>query len=486
MLNQSKSNTKNIWKYFVVLPILALFLMSFNVETVEIVKESKELTTTSDLSVISNDELFPTYNSINNNTPSKVIPKKLAIPKAFIAQKLIQIKIDKNTSDQELDDIVSSLKKDGIEFNYKNVKRNENNEIIGIHITYKDSDGNTGNYALKSDNPINAFHFYKEENGSIGFRSENVKREKYREFVAQREMSDEKRDQMRKEREYMMQEHMQAMEEREAMSEERRQEVEERIEKAYEVRKEEMKERRKEMEIRMKKARKAHEKVREEQQKQRKIIIKERIERHDSLKDKHSNIFIHEMDDHNDNKLFFPSKSKALFIVDGEESDENIIELMSPEDIAQINVLKGDHAIKLYGKKGKDGVIVIKTKPHGKNDFELEFDHEFTEPNFEVMVDPNMEMEWVSEFGNVEIQTIDKKTTHEDLKDMKSDFKSKNIDFSYSKVKRNKDGEITRIKISLNDKQGNKSSSTFDKGNKGISTVIVGKNKNNLIIKSIY
>ena len=186
-----------------------------------------------------------------------------------------------------------------------------------------------------------------------------------------------------------------------------------------------------------------------------------------------------------ENEFLFRGKNKTMFIVNGEESDEKIIELISPEDIAHVNVLKGEHAIKMYGDKGKDGVIVIKTKPHGENNFVYEFEHEMDEPNVEFIVDPNMELEWVSEFNNIEINTIEKITTDAELKALKSEFKSKNIDFSYSKLRRNKSGEITRIKVSLNDNEGNKSSSTFDKGNKSISPVIIGKNRKNLIIKSI-
>ena len=174
-----------------------------------------------------------------------------------------------------------------------------------------------------------------------------------------------------------------------------------------------------------------------------------------------------------------------MFIVDGEESDEKVIDLISPENIAHVNVLKGEHAIKMYGDKGKDGVVIIKTKPHGENNFVYEFDHQMDDSNVEFIVDHNMELEWVSEYNNIEINTIDKNTTDAKLKAMKSELKSKDINFSYSKLKRNKSGEITRIKVSLNDNDGNKSSSTFDKGNKSISPVIFGKNRKNLIIKSI-
>ncbi len=278
MLNQSKSNIRNAWKYFVILPALALFLMSFNVETVEVVKEPKEVTTTSDLSTISDNNLIPNFNAIsNNNVPSQVFSKKLDVPQTTVAQKIIEANIDKNTTDQELKDIATALKKDDIEFSFKNVKRNASNEITGISVTYKDSNGNTGNYALSSENPINAFRFYKEENGSIGFKSENGKGKKYIGYSKPRKLSKVDRDEMMKEREKMMKERMHMMEEREAMSEERRREIEERVEKARAEHKEMSEERRHEIEMHVKQARKEHEKAREEYKVQRKMIIKERM-----------------------------------------------------------------------------------------------------------------------------------------------------------------------------------------------------------------
>ena len=35
---------------------------------------------------------------------------------------------------------------------------------------------------------------------------------------------------------------------------------------------------------------------------------------------------------------------------------------MSPDDIKSVSVLKGEAAIEAYGDKGKDGVLIIKTK----------------------------------------------------------------------------------------------------------------------------
>ncbi len=59
---------------------------------------------------------------------------------------------------------------------------------------------------------------------------------------------------------------------------------------------------------------------------------------------------------------------KALVIVDGEVTDIKPSELtnkINPEQIANITVLKDEAAIKVYGNKGKDGVMLITTKVEG-------------------------------------------------------------------------------------------------------------------------
>ena len=472
MLNQSKSNIKNIWKYFVILPVLALFLMSFNVETVEIEKPVKDFTSPTDLSLIIEDKLLNNDNStVKNNTNAKVIFNTITASTSSFVQKIIKKKIDKSTTDAELKTISQELEKNGILFTYKDVKRNANNEITVINITYKYIKGNSGNYALSSEKPINTIFFYKEENGSIGFKSENANsKQRIRIIEERRENSNAEREEMMKERERMMEERNRTMEEHKALSEERRKEIEVRVEKAREEHKQ---------------MREEHEKEREEYQKQRKYIIKERIKIHDSLKDKHSNIFIEKHEGHNEEESLFSGKERILFIVDGEESDAGDIRLLQPENIKEMNVLKGEQAVRVYGDKGKDGVVIVTTKPHGKNNFVYEFEHEMDEPHVNVQVDSDKDLIWITKDHKSGINIIKKSTTDAQLKRMKSDLEKQNIDFKYSKLKRNKNGEITRIKVSLNDNDGNKSSSTFDTGNKAINPILIEKNRNNLVIKSI-
>ena len=51
-----------------------------------------------------------------------------------------------------------------------------------------------------------------------------------------------------------------------------------------------------------------------------------------------------------------------LYIVDGKEIESVNMQHLSPDDIESITVLKNQTAIKLYGEKAKNGVIVVSTK----------------------------------------------------------------------------------------------------------------------------
>ena len=65
-----------------------------------------------------------------------------------------------------------------------------------------------------------------------------------------------------------------------------------------------------------------------------------------------------------ESKMVFISDDgeKPLMIVDGKEMTEGSMEDIDPEDIATIDVLKGDKAVEKYGEKAKNGVVIIKTK----------------------------------------------------------------------------------------------------------------------------
>lgn len=59
-------------------------------------------------------------------------------------------------------------------------------------------------------------------------------------------------------------------------------------------------------------------------------------------------------------------QGNPLIIVDGVILKNGELDNINPNSIESINVLKGNSAVTLYGEKGKDGVIIIKTKTNEK------------------------------------------------------------------------------------------------------------------------
>jgi hypothetical protein len=56
---------------------------------------------------------------------------------------------------------------------------------------------------------------------------------------------------------------------------------------------------------------------------------------------------------------------KALIILDGKVIDKAKMDAMNPDDIYSVNILKGKDATDIYGRKGKDGVVLITSKKPG-------------------------------------------------------------------------------------------------------------------------
>jgi TonB-dependent SusC/RagA subfamily outer membrane receptor len=59
--------------------------------------------------------------------------------------------------------------------------------------------------------------------------------------------------------------------------------------------------------------------------------------------------------------------SKALIILDGKVIDKAKMNAVDPHDIYSVNILKGKNATSIYGKKGKNGVVLITTKNEGSD-----------------------------------------------------------------------------------------------------------------------
>jgi hypothetical protein len=143
MLHKSKSNKLRAWKFTLVLPLLALFLMSFNTKEVYI------NTSKSDINNLS-ENIF-----INDFTEIEIVL------------------ITKDFTDTQLEKIKNQLLNEGLTVKFKSVKRNTSGEIIALKIDVKSKDS-SANYNINGDEPISPIKisFNKDGNNiSIGSTS---------------------------------------------------------------------------------------------------------------------------------------------------------------------------------------------------------------------------------------------------------------------------------------------------------------------------
>lgn len=61
-------------------------------------------------------------------------------------------------------------------------------------------------------------------------------------------------------------------------------------------------------------------------------------------------------------------KDAPLVIVDGKEVTAEIMSALNPEKIQTVSVLKDEASVKVYGEKGKNGVILVTLIPSGQKD----------------------------------------------------------------------------------------------------------------------
>ncbi|MBU2927389.1 M56 family metallopeptidase [Winogradskyella psychrotolerans] len=169
---------------------------------------------------------------------------------------------------------------------------------------------------------------------------------------------------------------------------------------------------------------------------------------------------------------------KPLIIVNGKEVSSESLNTLDPDKIESVTVLKDEKAINKYGEKGKNGVIELITKESviiTKKDNIREVETtEITSVTYIDDKDPSK---------NATIAYISKYSTDEVLASHQVNLERLGITVKYSKLKRNKAGEITSIKISLDDKGGSKASATW-KVNDGIPNIEYGKSEGSLITRT--
>ena len=146
MLNTNQSHKRNSWKYAAILPVLVGFMLLFQIETIAQVKEGK-------------------------------IEKSKIKENNFLVSSVFSSVLTKNTTDEEIIELqkIFSVKK--YKLKISKVKRNKKGEIIEIKLSF--DSGKTYNRILerKSTEPINNIKIFinsdKDDNTNCGFEESN-------------------------------------------------------------------------------------------------------------------------------------------------------------------------------------------------------------------------------------------------------------------------------------------------------------------------
>lgn len=349
MLHKNRSKNRNQWKIAIVLPLLAIFLMSFN--TKEIITYEK---------------------------PDHKI--EAAVTTDLIADVEI-IMINADMSDNDLKEITEKMKKNGVTLKFKGVKRNNNNEITDIEIVVKTKTSSATHYSA-DDGPINPIKIEIRDNNSISIG--NGHDTGHRDFVFETKDGEHEIHRTKSGNSIFVhssKDHDKDHDEDHEIIEDGEKIIIKSNGKVHEIKK-------------IKNGNSIfisddedgdHEVIEiigNGDDDGKKIVIrdgKKMVIRKDKdgnvlkewIEKDGDNVWISGDDDSKviilnkgKNKVFFSGDgdTKPLFILDGKEVSKDVIDALDSEKIEKMEVLKGESATKKYGDKGKDGVILITTK----------------------------------------------------------------------------------------------------------------------------
>ena len=500
MLNKSRSNKKNQLKYLLILPLLAGLLMSMNTETVYIEAQNNSNTT-------------EFINSITTES--------------------IKVKFTKNMSDESLDKMKTWLKTKKVTMTIKHIKRNSNSEISNLNIDFKTENGTT-NYHVKDKDGIAPFEFKMDDDGSFGVEVVQPNDHKNSTFIIE-ELRDSL-DVIVEDSIYIItrtpkdKTHMRKVTTSETSKDTiyfsmDSLEIKSQINKKSDFYYEDGSKPKiisKEITIHNPSNKAIYNSRFDSQNPKPLIIVNGKPATSEYLKTIDANdiesMTVLKGEDaldaygkkgqngvivlttksnntakgsykHTDTDAQFPNEDNLLYILDGKEiSKSDLLKVYSKETVSSISVLKGKEAKEKYGEKGTNGVVEVISK--NKNDSTESKTFIFT-PNEESNKKDNP---WSISYSTNYIDTedisksaslvyISKTSQNYILEAQKNIMKKQGISVKYTKLKRNKLGEIISIKISLNNKEGKKSSASY-RNNNGIPNVEFGIAENELIIRT--
>ena len=506
MLHKSKSNKINQLKFALVLPILAFFMMSFNTKDV--------------------------YVEISNNNLEE---DKLS----YQIQDHLNVMFNKNSTDEYLSLTKKQLSRKGITFNYKSIKRNDKNELTGIKVTFKSSSNNT-EYKISGNGPIKPFSFMSDgqsfkvvtmgkDDGTFMFTS------KEGEIIAQT-TTDDTFSFKQKDTISIQTQSNRLLKEGDSIFINRNSKIQTWVNnngtninasengntfvyrsksdeplfvvngKVVEKSLFEDVDSDKIESVNVLKGNLAVERFGERGKNgvvllrtkgSPKWVIGDTVEVKTyeirELNDSITHNFGERVYSKNDNITYeFTStrndKNKPLYIVDGKEFSPKDFKKLNVNSFESMHVLKDENAIELYGEKGKNGVIIIKSKIYAfvnGSDKAVVVEVEDNNP-WKIKTEVTT-VYYEDDNGKVTAEYILTKNSSDSfLEKQKQQLQKHGIEAKFSKVRRNKAGEITSIKISLDDNDGRKSSATWKDKSEAIPDIVMGKSSDDkLYVRAI-
>lgn len=352
MLHKSKSKKINQIKFALVIPVLALFLMSFN--TKEII-------------------ISPTSNNFVN---------------ASNANEHIEVIISKDFTDKDLENLKLKLKADGYTVKFKGIQRNAENKISAITIEVNSKKSNA-NYSIAGDEAIKPIKISIHD-GIVSIGSGAITKEKRMVFELEDGETQEIIDNDAEKKVFILKSDKadEDLETEEIII--KKGEADKKIHKVIRIKTNGKEENitltddedesvnakgAKETKIKIISTKKDLPLIildgKEINQEDMDAIDPNSIEKVEVIKDEkatklHGNkgkdgvILITSKND--SSKYTVKLTGEALYKIDGKEVKKADVDKLNPDDIKSINVLKDESAIKKYGDKAKHGVVEITTK----------------------------------------------------------------------------------------------------------------------------
>jgi len=323
MLHKNKSGKMMYAKFIFIIPILVAFVMTFN---------------------------------------TKVIAQEKKIEKYEIRTKVEIEMITKDFQKSDLEALKTNLLKKGINLNYKKLKYNDNNEIIGIQVNVSNKQNNKAQISQSGTSPIKPISIKFDDKGALALG--NMKGMEDHDVFFRTESDDDGntvfiqksgKDSKNHHENFVWvskdgdQTEVKVINGKKVI-------VETKGDKDWEekVWVSESGDTTKMSKIKIIE-------IDEENDGEKQVIIKKIHKDGEEVEVKVEKIG---KSDKDAKKMMFISEDgeQPLMIVDGKEMEGGSLEDIDPESIETVNVYKGDKAIEEYGEKARNGVVIIKTK----------------------------------------------------------------------------------------------------------------------------